>query len=189
LNRFKDLYNHKASIDNTETYTYLTFVSFQGRLYSTVSTLALTPSISLHKSRFTCDVRHETLNDTSQTLRASFDVEVTAPPSLPIIRGYPSTFRLINGSRLTLSCQSQGGHPLGRLSWYRFESASETSNLIDNSFVVLNDNNSTENNISMIISPTDNNVTIACHVINAYLYSLGQRLQTNITLQVACKNP
>ena len=158
-----------------------------GRLYSTVSTLALVPSLSLHRSRFTCDVRHETLTDPNQPLRTSFDVEVTSPPSQPIIRGYPSSFRLINGSRLTLSCQSQGGHPLGRLSWYRFESGNEVSNLIDNSFVVLNQNNATENNISMVIAPSDNNVTLACHAINGYLYSLGQRLQTNITLQVACE--
>ena len=158
-----------------------------GRLYSTVSTLALVPSLSLHRNRFTCDVRHETLTDPDQPLRTSFDVEVTSPPSQPMIRGYQSNFRLINGSRLTLSCQSQGGHPLGRLSWYRFESGSDTSNLIDNSFVVLNQNNATENNISMVIAPSDNNVTLACHAINAYLYSLGQRLQTNITLQVACK--
>ena len=39
----------------------------------------------------------------------------------------------------------------------------------------------------MIVSPADNNATLSCHVINAYLYSLGQRLQTNLTLQVACK--
>ena len=96
---------------------------------------------------------------------------------------------MINGSRLTLSCQSRDGHPLGRLSWHRFESAnSETSNLIDNSFVILQQQNATENNVSMIISPSDNNATLSCHVVNAYLYSLGQRLQTNITLQVACKN-
>ena len=67
------------------------------------------------------------------------------------------------------------------------ESGSEISNLIDNSFVILHQQNSTENNITMLISPSDNNATLSCHVINAYLYSLGQRLQTNLTLQVACK--
>lgn len=147
----------------------------------------MVPSLTLHKNRFTCDVRHESLTDDLPKLRTSFDVEITAPPSLPTIRGYPSTFRLINGSRLTLSCQSRGGHPLGRLSWYRMESGSEISNLIDNSFVILHQQNSTENNITMLISPSDNNATLSCHVINAYLYSLGQRLQTNLTLQVACK--
>ena len=87
-----------------------------------MSTLVLVPALSLHKKRFTCNVQHETLtNPTSQTLQASFDVEVTSPPSQPIIRGYPSTFHLINGSRLALSCQSSGGYPLGRLSWYRTE--------------------------------------------------------------------
>jgi hypothetical protein len=162
--------------------------SFLGRLFSTVSTLTLFPSISLHRSRFTCEVRHETLADNINKLRTSFDVEITSPPSLPIIRGYPSSFRLINGSRLTLSCQSRGGHPLGRLSWHRLESGNDTSNFIDNSFVVLHQQNTTENNITMWISPSDNNATLSCHVVNAYLYSLGQRLQTNITLQVACKN-
>jgi len=161
---------------------------FIGRLFSTVSTLSLIPSLSLHKTRFTCDVRHETLINDTNKLRTSFDVEITSPPSIPIIRGYPSTFRLMNGSRLTLSCQSRGGHPVGRLSWHRLDSGSETSNLIDNSFVVHHQQNSTENNITMMISPSDNNATLSCHVINAYLYSLGQKLQTNITLQVACKN-
>lgn len=163
-------------------------ISSLGRLFSTVSTLALVPALSLHRNRFTCDVRHETLTDSVHKLRTSFDVEITSPPSIPIIRGYPSTFRLMNGSRLTLSCQTRGGHPLGRLSWYRLESGSDISNLIDNSFVVLHQQNTTENNITMLISPSDNNATLSCHVINAYLYSLGQRLQTNITLQVACKN-
>jgi len=148
----------------------------------------LVPSLSLHKIRFTCVVRHETLTDDTNKLQTSFDVEITSPPSIPIIRGYPSTFRLINGSRLTLSCQSRGGNPLGRLSWHRLESGSDASNLIDNSFVILHQQNATENNITMIISPSDNNAILSCHVINAYLYSLGQRLQTNITLQVACKN-
>jgi len=160
---------------------------FLGRLFSTVSTLSLIPSLSLHKTRFTCDVRHETLINDTNKLRTSFDVEITSPPSIPIIRGYPSTFRLMNGSRLTLSCQSRGGNPLGRISWYRLESGIETLNLIDNSFVVNHQQNSTENNITMLITPSDNNATLSCHVINAYLYSLGQRLQTNITLQVACK--
>ena len=159
-----------------------------GRLFSTVSTLSLVPSLTLHKNRFTCNVQHETLTENVSKLQTSFEVEITSPPSLPNIRGYPSTFRLINGSRLTLSCQSIGGHPLGRLSWYRMESGSEISNLIDNSFVVLHQQNSTENNITMLISPSDNNATLSCHVINAYLYSLGQRLQTNLTLQVACKH-
>lgn len=159
-----------------------------GRLYSTVSTLVLVPSLSLHKKRFTCNVQHETLiNSNHPPLQASFDVEVTAPPSQPIIQGYPSTFRLMNGSRLTLSCQSFGGYPLGRLSWYRMESNNDTAYLIDNSFVVLNQNNLTENNMTLMISPKDNNVTLSCHVVNGYLYSLGKRLQSNVTLQVACK--
>jgi hypothetical protein len=40
----------------------------------------------------------------------------------------------------------------------------------------------------MVISPSDNNATLLCYVMNAYLYSLGQRLQANVTLQVACMN-
>ncbi|CAF1198899.1 unnamed protein product [Adineta steineri] len=157
----------------------------QGRLFSTVSTLALVPSLSLHKNRFTCDVRHETINNDTDKLQTSFDIEITSPPSIPTIRGYPSTYFLINGSRLTLSCQTRDGNPLGRLSWHRYDSGSDTSKLIDNSFVILNQQNATENNITMIISPSDNNATLSCNVINAYLYSLGQKLQTNLTLQVA----
>lgn len=152
-----------------------------------MSTLSLVPSLSLHKNRFTCDVRHETLTDDTNKLRTSFDVEVTSPPTIPVIHGYSSRFYLINGSRLSLSCQSRGGHPLGRLSWYRLENGTDTGNLIDNSFVVLYQQNMTENNLTMIISPADNNVALSCHVTNTYLYSLGQRLQDNITLQVACK--
>lgn len=153
-----------------------------------MSTLVLVPSLSLHKKRFTCNVQHETLtNPTSQPLQASFDVEVTSPPSQPIIRGYPSTFHLINGSRLALSCQSSGGYPLGRLSWYRTESGNDTGYLIDNSFVILNQNNLTENNLTLIISPKDNNVTLSCHVVNGYLYALGKRLNSSVTLQVACE--
>ena len=159
-----------------------------GRLFSTVSTLSLVPSLALHKTRYTCEVRHETLTNDADKLQTSFSVEITSPPSLPVIRGYPSTFRLINGSRLTLSCQTRGGHPLGRLSWHRIESGNDTSTLIDNSFVVLPQQNVTENNITMLVTPTDNGATLSCHVVNAYLYSLGQRLQTNITLQVACKS-
>ena len=142
----------------------------------------------MHKSRFTCDVRHETLTDETKKLQTSFLVEITSPPSQPIIRGYPSTFRLMNGSRLTLSCQTRGGHPLGRLSWYRSENGNATSYLIDNSFVVLHQQNATENNMTMSVTPSDNNTTLSCHVMNGYLYSLGQKLETNITLQVACKN-
>lgn len=150
--------------------------------------MTLTPSLSLHKTRFTCEVTHETLaNNPSNDLRASFDIEVTSPPSQPIISGYPSSFLLMNGSSLSLSCQSKGGYPLGRLSWYRLDSNSEFSTLIDNSFVVRNQDSLTENNISMIVTPSDNNATLMCQVVNGYLYSLGQRYQTNVTVQVACK--
>jgi hypothetical protein len=48
--------------------------------------------------------------------------------------------------------------------------------------------NLVENNISMIISPAENNRTFSCRVINDYLQSIGQILQKNITLQVACKD-
>lgn len=170
---------------NTLFLLLINYIVLLGRLFSTISTLSLNPSLLLHKSRFTCDVRHETLNDDTTKLQTSFAVEITSPPSQPIIRGYPSTFHLINGSRLTLSCQTRDGHPLGRLSWYRSEHGNDTSYLIDNSFVVLHQQNATENNMTMLISPADNNATLSCHVVNAYLYSLGQKLQTNITLQVA----
>lgn len=40
----------------------------------------------------------------------------------------------------------------------------------------------------MIITPSDNNLTYSCQVRNNYLDSIGQILQTNITLQVACKD-
>ncbi|CAF4788031.1 unnamed protein product, partial [Rotaria magnacalcarata] len=75
----------------------------KGRLFTTVSTLSLVPSLSLHKNRYTCDVRHETLTVDTAKLRTSFDVEITSPPSIPDIHGYSSRLYLINGSRLTLS--------------------------------------------------------------------------------------
>lgn len=162
-------------------------ISILGRLFSTISTLTLIPSSSLHKKRFTCEAIHPTLTSNVEGLKTSFDIEVTSPPSLPKILGYPSNFRLINGSRLSLSCQSKGGYPLGRLSWYRLESNTDSLNLIDNSFVVRHQEELTENNLTMIVSPTDNNVTLICQVSNSYLYSLGQRYQSNITVEVACE--
>ncbi|CAF2741288.1 unnamed protein product [Rotaria sp. Silwood2] len=81
-------------------------------LFSTMSTLTLIPSLLLHKKRFMCDVRHETLINHTNILRSVFEIEITSPPDIPIIHGYSSTFRLINDSSLTLSCQSYGGHPL-----------------------------------------------------------------------------
>ena len=67
------------------------------------------------------------------------------------------------------------------------KSGNNTGYLIDNSFVILNQNNLTENNLTMIISPKDNNVTLSCHVVNGYLYALGKQLNSSVTLQVACK--
>jgi len=92
----------------------------------------------------------------------------------------------MNGSDLNLSCQSSGGYPLGSLSWYRLEN--EKFNLIDNSSIKYPEKYLIESNISMIITPSDNNLTYSCQVRNDYLDSIGQILQTNITLQVACKD-
>jgi hypothetical protein len=39
-----------------------------------------------------------------------------------------------------------------------------------------------------MITPLDNNLIYSCQVRNDYLDSIEQILQTNITLQVACKN-
>ncbi|CAF4627914.1 unnamed protein product [Rotaria sp. Silwood2] len=152
-------------------------------LFSTMSTLTLIPSLLLHKKRFMCDVRHETLINHTNILRSVFEIEITSPPDIPIIHGYSSTFRLINDSSLTLSCQSYGGHPLGKLSWYRLDN--ESFHLIDNSSIIFHEENIIENNITIIIKPSDNNAILSCHVTNDYLDSLGQTLQTNITLQVA----
>ncbi|CAF4048068.1 unnamed protein product [Rotaria sp. Silwood2] len=152
-------------------------------LFSTMSTLTLIPSLLLHKKRFMCDVRHETLINHTNILRSVFEIEITSPPDIPIIHGYSSTFRLINDSSLTLSCQSYGGHPLGKLSWYRLDN--ESFHLIDNSSIIFHEENIIENNITIIIKPSDNNAILSCHVTNDYLDSLGQTLQTTITLQVA----
>ena len=161
---------------------------FAGRLFTTISTLALVPSLSLHKKRFTCDVHHETLTDNRYILRSSFDIEVTSPPNVSVIHSYPKAVHLRDRSHLTLSCQSHGGYPLGRISWYRLENGTDVPTLIDNSFLINEHQNATENNITMIVSPSENNVTFLCDVTNSYLYSLGQQLQTNITLQVVCMN-
>jgi len=126
------------------------------------------------------------LTDNTQLLRTSFEIQITSPPSVPIIRGYASTNLLINGSYLTLSCQSSGGYPFGKLSWYRLEN--ERLNSIDNSSIIFPEKNLVENNISMIIKPSDNNLTFSCQVNNDYLQSIGQILQKNITLHVACKD-
>lgn len=120
-------------------------------------------------------------------MRSTFEIRVTSPPNIPVIYSYPSTIRFINGSSVNLSCQAYGGYPLGRLFWYRLESENKKFNLIDNSSIVLHAENKTDSNISMIAKPSDNNVILSCHVTNDYLYLLGQKLQTNITLQVACK--
>ena len=171
----------------TTSMTRLVFCRLIDRLLSTISTLTLVPSLSLHGKRFTCHVRHETLTDAVTALRTSVEVEITSPPSVPRILGYPSNFRLMNGSHLTLSCQTHGGQPVARVSWYRSETRNRTVTLIDESFAVANQNGTVENNISLIISPADNHVTLSCHAINDYLSSLGQTLQSNVTLQVACE--
>ena len=159
------------------------------RLLSTISTLTLVPSLSLHGKRFTCHVRHETLTDAATALRTSVEVEITSPPNAPRILGYPSNFRLVNGSHLSLSCQAHGGQPIARVSWYRSEPRNRTVTLIDDSSSLANQNGTmTENNnISLIISPADNHVTLSCHAVNDYLASLGQTLHSNVTLQVACE--
>ncbi len=144
------------------------------------------PSFSLHKKHFTCDVRHETFTNSTRVLRTSFEIQITSPPSIPLIHSYASTDRLINGTYLTLSCQSSGGSPLGKLSWYRLDD--DRLNSIDNSSIIFPEKNLVENNISMIIKPSDNNLTFSCQVTNDYLQSIGEVLQNNITLNVACKN-
>ena len=160
---------------------------FIDRLYTTISTLTLVPSLLLDRKRFTCVVYHEALINNTNFLHRSFEVKISSPPDIPIIYGYSPTDRLINGSYITLQCQSYGGYPLGRLSWHRLENKNKLLTLISNSSIVLRQANITESNISMIIEPSDNNVTLSCHVTNDYLDSLERTLQTNITLQVACK--
>ncbi|CAF1101020.1 unnamed protein product, partial [Didymodactylos carnosus] len=159
----------------------------QGRLYSTISTLHLQPSLTLHKKKFTCDVRHETLTN-GDKLRTAFEVEVTAPPSSPVISGYTSGQRLLNGTQLQLSCVARGGYPLSRVIWYRLlpstnpEGGPIEEKLIDNSFNVNSDY--TENNYTFIVTPQDNNSTLKCDVINSYLYTLGKQMNNRITMQV-----
>ncbi|CAF1409739.1 unnamed protein product [Adineta steineri] len=157
----------------------------QNRLFSTTSTLTFVPSLLFDKKRFTCHVHHETLLGKINKLYTSIEIRITSPPNRPMIYGYTSTYRLLNGSYLTLSCQSFGGNPLGRLSWYRLDNEHKRLNLIDNSSIIFQQQNLTINNISMIITPSDNNMTYSCHVTNDYLFSLDQILQTNITVQVA----
>ncbi|CAF1262149.1 unnamed protein product [Adineta steineri] len=157
----------------------------QNRLFSTTSTLTFVPSLLFDKKRFTCHVHHETLLGKINKLYTSIEIRITSPPNRPMIYGYTSTYRLLNGSYLTLSCQSFGGNPLGRLSWYRLDNEHKRLSLIDNSSIIFQQQNLTINNISMIITPSDNNMTYSCHVTNDYLFSLDQILQTNITVQVA----
>ncbi|CAF1569206.1 unnamed protein product, partial [Adineta ricciae] len=158
----------------------------QNRIFSTTSTLTLVPSLSLNNKRFTCHVHHETLLGKMDRLFTTVEIQITSPPSLPTIHGYTPPHLLINASYLTLSCSSYGGYPLGRLSWYRLERGNNKQfDLIDNSSISYPRQNMTINNISMIVTPSDNNVTFSCQVTNEYLSSIGQTLQTDITLQVA----
>ncbi|UJR14891.1 hypothetical protein I4U23_001875 [Adineta vaga] len=157
----------------------------QSRIYSTTSTLTLIPSLSLNNQRFTCRVHHETLLGKMDKLYTTVEIQITSPPTIPTIEGYTSTYLLLNGSYLTLSCSSYGGNPFGKLSWYRLDNENKRLDLIDNSSIIYSQQNMTVNNISMIITPSDNNVTFSCHVSNEYLSSLGQTLQTDLTLQVA----
>ncbi|CAM4919915.1 unnamed protein product [Rotaria socialis] len=154
-------------------------------IFSTISTLTVNPSLLLDKKRFMCDVRHETLTDSLNQLRTFFEVQISLPPSNPVIYGYSSVSRLVNGSSLSLACQTYGGQPLGTLSWYRLDHGNEPSYLIDNSSIIHHDENFTESNISLFVKPSDNNSTLSCHVTNEYLDSLRKTLETNITLQVA----
>lgn len=141
-----------------------------------------------NQQRFTCHVHHETLLGKMDRLNTSVSVQITSPPSAPVIHGYTPTYWLLNGSYLTLSCYAHGGHPPSRLTWHRLEADKQQWILTDNSSIVLQERNLTVNNVSMNIAPSDNNATYSCQVVNSYLDSLGQRLRTNITLQVACKS-
>lgn len=156
------------------------------RLFSTVSTLTLAPSLtSIHHSNFTCHVFHETLTNAQSPLRTSFQVLVTSPPSAPRVQMSPSSDYLLNGSSISLSCHSSGGYPPGQLLWYRWEN--DQKNLLDDSFTLLDEHNMTENNISVIVSPSENNITLSCRVTNEYLRSTGDILQSNVNLKVACE--
>ena len=156
------------------------------RLFSTISTLTLAPSLaSIHHTNFTCHVLHEALTNAERPLRTSFQVLVTSPPSAPRVQISPSSEYLLNGSSISLSCQSSGGYPSGQLHWYRWENSQKQ--LLNDSLTMLHEQNVTENNISMIVSPSENNVTLSCQVINEYLRSTGDALQSNVNLKVACE--
>ena len=163
-------------------FKFQVWIVYLDRLYSTISTLTISPSLSLHKKTFTCHALHETLTNAMKSLQTSFQIVISRPPDQPRIHIHPSSSNyLINGTSISLSCQSSGGYPLGRLFWYR------NRTLIDQSYLTVDHENLTQNNISMIVTADDNNAVYECHVTNDYLKSTGSIMQTNITLNVACK--
>ncbi|CAF3009640.1 unnamed protein product [Rotaria sp. Silwood2] len=81
-------------------------------LFSTMSTLTLIPSLLLHKKRFMCDVRHETLNNNMNLLRNG--------PVITRTQGYSISEALMPGSSAILICVIDGNPiDLNKVRWFK----------------------------------------------------------------------
>lgn len=82
------------------------------------------------------------------------------------------------GEALTLVCYSDGGNPPPKLIWYRGNAQ------IDATYYLMNGDTTTANNLTFIVSATDNTGAYHCHASNS---ATKEPLVASTKLNVFCK--
>lgn len=100
------------------------------------------------------------------------------PPGVPRIEGYEEGTTVKAGEALTLLCLSDGGNPPPKLIWYRGNAQ------IDATYYLTNEDLTTANNLTFIVSASDNTGAYFCHASNS---ATKEPLVASIKLNVFCK--
>ncbi|CAH0382334.1 unnamed protein product [Bemisia tabaci] len=82
------------------------------------SRIVLSPSAEDDGVTYSCEAQHEALPP-DQRLRASVQLSVLYPPSVPFIEGYMKGESVLRGQTVELTCRSKSGNPPAQLVWYK----------------------------------------------------------------------
>ncbi|KAI8775331.1 nephrin [Biomphalaria glabrata] len=134
----------------------------------------LTISLTNHKSEneaiYVCQARNTAVF--GPPLSTTVSISVLYPPSPPVITGYDN--RVINiDTRLTLSCSSEGGNPLGSVTWYR------NGRAVQHNYTTRGQKSTNE--YIFTVSSSDNDAIYECRVTNMVT---DRPLVKSYTLQV-----
>ncbi|XP_064104229.1 nephrin-like [Macrobrachium nipponense] len=135
-----------------------------GRSWSVVSHLFITPEAEDDGQQFSCRAMHPSLTNSPTPLVASIALSVLHPPKPPVISGYFPGGILRAGDLVTLACQSPGGNPTPELTWYKNGHLLKPQNFTSGD----DEGKHEEGKLSLVIKvrPEDDKAVYECQAVN-----------------------